>query len=159
PSGDWKYQPICAVLDAATGAPIDEHICLAGRLADEALYCFSESMQEIIAYDFKKRTWQTVAKGDFLSPVPREGGGKLMIRVARFQSCPERAVVSYREHYNGGGGVQSPGFLVFDRTRERVMMTIASGGERPDPGFCTFDDLLNFATQKVMTTASQGVRH
>jgi WD40 repeat protein len=145
PDSGWTYGPICAVMDNATGDPIGDHLCLAGHLADEYLYCLAQDRRSIEAYHFGKRKWITIASGAFVSPLYGKKFGKILLHVERFADCSSRIVLSYREHYNGGGGIGSPAQLVFDIEAEHQLMKIAPDIAVGTPGFCTADALMRYA--------------
>jgi lipoprotein NlpI len=145
PNGDWAYRPICTIMDSITRDPVGDRLCLAGRLTEDHLFCLAQDRRSIEAYSFNRKKWITIASGDYVAPLERRRGGKILLDVEPFANCPNRIVLSYREYYNGGGGLRSPTRLVFDLDAQSEFLQLPPDVPVGTPGFCSTSELMSFA--------------
>ncbi len=149
----WTYNPVCMVLSSAEADKSTDRLCLAGRFKGNALFCLSADRKRLEAFDFAKKRWLTISDDDFAEPAHRIID-KVEITARPFKQCANRVVVTYHEHINGGGGIESPGALVFDMTTGKALMRLQAAPADADPGFCQLEDLLAYARKAQKTTTS-----
>jgi len=137
----------CAFFDPETLESISDQACLHSVFSANAALCLTHTKTAIGIYDFDKRKMFPVSWPNFIDSEFSNVGGNLNLELIKFKTCSRRVAIAYSEYIRGGGGIKSPGHLIYDLNTHQAFMLTANALQEEWQMFCDTEELLSHATK------------
>jgi hypothetical protein len=144
--GWGEFGENCVFLNATTGEMLSNEHCVNAELSERAAICLVHNKSEIAVFDFTDRKMIPVNWPGFIDPDFTEVEGNLNLSLIEFESCSSRIGLAYEEFISGGGGISSPGVLIFDLDRDvPLLLDQVNSKSKMQDVYCSTDELLKRA--------------